>query len=241
MRSAYACGTPVRQDIVKAAAQGFKAVYHASDGPYTEGDAIVWGLIRGAPGLIQKVKSAKGNYWHMDNAYLRRNRYYRITKNANQVTELSVRTPERFEKIGGTEFRPWKRGKKIVLALSTEHLYKFHGMDIKQYTDDTVKEIRKFTDRKITVRPKNATYPIENDLQDAWCLVTHTSCSALDALRWGVPVITTGECCAKPVSGKMENIENLELPEREPLFWHLAWHQFTLDELKEGLWCSESS
>ena len=177
----------------------------------------------------------------MDNGYFRRNKYFRITKNANQVTGLSVRTPERFESIGkGVEFRPWRRGKRIILALSTEHLYKFHGMDIQKYTDDTVKEIRKYTDRKIYIRPKNATHPIEQDLQDAHCLVTHTSCSALDALQWGVPVITTGECCANPVSGKIENIENLDLPEREPLFWHLAWNQFTVKELEEGLWLESS-
>lgn len=177
----------------------------------------------------------------MDNGYFGRNKYFRITKNANQVTDLSVRTPERFERIKkNVQFRPWNRGRKIILALSTEHLYKFHGMDIKKYTDDTVSKIRQFSDRKIVVRPKEANYPIEEDLKDGWCLVTHTSCSALDALQWGVPVITTGECCAKPVSGKIENIENLELPEREPLFWHLAWNQFTVNELAEGLWLESS-
>jgi len=178
----------------------------------------------------------------MDNGYFGRNKYFRITKNANQVTELSVRTPDRFEKTKkNIQFRNWNRGRKVVIALSTEHLYKFHGMDIKQYTDDTIAKIKQYTDRKIYVRPKEATHPLEDDLKDAWCLVTHTSCAALDALQWGVPVITTGECCAKPVSGKIEDIENLVLPDREPLFWHLAWNQFTVNELQEGLWCSDSS
>lgn len=112
-------------------------------------------------------------------------------------------------------------------------------MDIQQYTDSTIAEIKKYSDRKIYVRPKTATHPIELDFQNAHCLVTHTSCAALDALQWGVPVITTGECSAKPLSGKIENIENLELPDREPLFWGLAWNQFTVDELAQGLWLTE--
>lgn len=174
----------------------------------------------------------------MDNGYWGRNKYFRITKNANQVTELTERTPERFERIRkGIQFRPWHGGSRVVLALSTEHLYKFFGMDIKKYTEDTVAQIRKYTDRKIIVRPKDANYPIENDLKEACCLVTHTSCAALNALEFGVPIITTGECCAKPLSGRFEDIESLKFPDREPLFWHLAWNQFTVDELREGLWC----
>mgnify|MGYP006908211117 CR=1 FL=1 len=242
MLNAYACGTPVRQHIVQAAAKSVNARFFPEAKPdYQGGDAIVWGLIRGAPALIKKVKEAGCNYYHMDNGYFGRNKYYRVTKNANQVTDVQERPPERFNAIAqkfGIKLRPWRNGKNIIFALSTEHLYAFHGLDINEYVKSTLEEIRKHTDRKIVVRPKDANYPIENDLQDAHALVTHTSCAALDALQWGVPVFVTGECCAKPLSGELKDIEIPIYPEREPLFRYLAWNMFTVPELEKGIWKS---
>jgi hypothetical protein len=238
---AYACGTPVRQHIIKAAADSVGAEFYPEAKPeYRGGDALVWGLIRGAPELIARVRAAGCNYYHMDNGYFGRNKYYRITKNANQVTDLGEGSQERYKAIAekfGIKLRPWQKGGHIVLALSTEHLYRFFGLDINEYTQSVLKELRQHTDRKIVVRPKDANRPIENDLKNAWALVTHTSASALDALQWGVPVFTTGECSARPCALQdLSKIESPIYPDREPLFRSLASRMFTVEELGKGMW-----
>ena len=129
-----------------------------------------------------------------------------------------------------------------MLALSTPWLYKFMGDDINEWLTSTISTLRKHTDREIRIRPKDTKYPIDIDLKDAFALVTHTSCAALDALQLGVPVFTTGECCAKPVALQdLTKIENPIHPEREPLFWHLAESQWNLDELKEGRWTDDEN
>ena len=74
MIHAYACGSPIRKPYVKAAAESVGAQFHPDADPrYLGGDAIVWGLIRGAPKLIGEVRANKNNYWHMDNGYFGRN------------------------------------------------------------------------------------------------------------------------------------------------------------------------
>lgn len=249
IKHAYACGSPVRQKVVEAAARSVGAEFHPEANPGDRGgNSIIWGLIRGSPELIQKHRAGNRVYWHMDNGYFGRNKYFRISPNANQVTDLHDAEPTRFERIKsnyGVEISEWKTsGDHILLALSTEWLYRFMGTELNVWLNQTVAELKKHTDRKIVVRPKDAKGPIENDLQNAFALVTHTSCAALDALRMGVPVFTTGECCAKPLALQdLSKIESPIRPEREPLFWHLSYRMFTPTELEQGMWkeCYEFS
>ena len=241
MIHAYACGTPIRKQYVQAAAESVGAPYHPEADPkYLGGDAIVWGLIRGSPRLIGEIRKAGCNYWHMDNGYFGRNHLFRITKNANQRTDLIERPADRWEKIRDMfkiEMKPWQKGRKIIVALSTEHLYKFMGTDLQTWKNETLSILRKHTDREIIVRAKNDPLPIENMLLDCHALVTHTSASALDALRAGVPIFTTGECCARQLALQdLTKIEEPIYPEREPLFRHLSYCMFTKDELRKGMW-----
>jgi len=238
---AYACGSPIRKPYVEAAGQSVKAPFHPEGNPgYRGGNAIIWGLIRGSPQLISQVRAAGNTYWHMDNGYFGRNTYFRITRNANQRTDLIERPADRWEAISkqfNMKFAPWQKGSKIIVALSTEHLYKFMGTDIQVWLNNALTTLKKNTDREIVVRPKNDPTPIENVLQNCHALVTHTSCAALDALRAGVPVFTTGECCAKPLALQdLSQIESPIYPEREPLFRHLSYCMFTKDELRKGMW-----
>ena len=239
---AYACGTPIRKQYVQAAGDSVGAKFIPDANPkYMGGDAIVWGLIRGSPKLISEIRAAGHDYWHMDNGYFGRNHLFRITKNANQRTDLIERPAlrwERIKKLFKLDFAPYRKdGGKIIIAQSTEHLYKFMGTDIRTWTDNTVKTLRKNTDREIIVRTKKDPIPIENVLPGTWALVTHTSAAALDALRSGVPVFTTGECCARQLALQdLTRIESPIYPEREPLFRHLAFCMFTKEELRSGMW-----
>ena len=73
-------------------------------------------------------------------------------------------------------------------------------------------------------------------IADAWCVVTHVSAAALDALRLGIPVVTTGECAATPLATPIAEIDNPRMPDgRESLFSTLAYGQFTQEEMRSGL------
>ena len=226
--------------VVKAMAAYLKWPLHEESNPeYKGGDSIVWGLIRGSPAVLEATKAAGCNYYQLDNGYFGRNAYYRFTKNAFQQTELKDRKPDRWEHIKkqhNLELKQWKKdGNKVLFCLSTEHLYKFLGMDIGLYRLKTLKKLKAATTREVVVREKDAVGPIEDALKDAWCVVTHTSAVALDALRFGVPVFTTGLNAADPCALKdVTYIDSPIYPEREPLFWSLSYSQWLPEELQLG-------
>lgn len=216
-------------------AKGAMAKFVPSANPdYEGGDSIIWGLIRGAPDLMKKTRAAGHNFWQMDNAYFHRNKYYRITKNALQMAPVD-KGPERWEKIRGKiKFQQWREGKHILFALSTPFMYQVHGVKIEKHVDEVIAELKKYTARKIVVRPKAANHPIEDDLKNCHALVTYSSMACLDALMAGVPSFTVGPCVMSHLTQPLSEIETPNRFEREPLFHSMAWGQFTIEEMQSG-------
>ncbi len=238
---AYGCGSPVRLSIVAALAQGANAKeFIPEPAPtYRGGNSIIWGLIRGADTLMSQTNSAGYSYYQIDNAYFGRERFFRITKNAVQKTKIDNREKDRLLwqfREAGLSFQPWQqvRNGPIILCTSTEHLYGFYKTTMKKWIEDTVSNLRQYTQRPIALREKQIG-GIEDVIRDAWCVVTHSSAAALDALRLGIPVITTADCAASPLSTRIEHIENPKINvSRSALFSSLSYGQFTVEEFKSG-------
>jgi hypothetical protein len=131
---------------------------------------------------------------------------------------------------------PWKakRNGPIVICPSSEFLYRFFGTTLEDWINAVIDELKKFTDRKIVIRYKEMIPrdDIDDEISDAWCVVTHMSAAALDALRLGIPVVTTGECAASPLASNFEEIERPRFFDgRNELFSLLACGQFTPEEM----------
>ncbi len=244
IKNAYACGSPIRKPVVQAAAKSVGAEFHPEANPGDRGgNSIIWGKIRGAPELIAKVRGRGGVVYEMDNGYRGRNKYYRITKNADQHVGLEDRPSDRWEalvKKFGYEIKPWTKGSHILIALSTEWHFKFHKTSLQKWLDYVVLNIRKHSDREIRIRPKDAKGPIENDLEGCHALITYMSMAALDAFQMGVPVFCDEKCAVRPLSRGTDELDMIENPlypdNREQLMHTLAYHQFTVDELEKGVW-----
>lgn len=238
---AYGCGSPIRLPVVSALAQGCGAQLFVPEAEpvYKGGDSLVWGLIRGAPQIMQKTREAGRDFFQIDNAYFGRDRYFRVTRNGLQLTQVSEADPARYEAIFrevGYSFAPWKENRTgpIVLCPSSELLFNFYGTTVEQWLRNTAATLRRFTDRPIVLREKQLG-GIEEAVGNAWCVVTHVSAAALDALRVGVPVITTADCAATPLATPIEQVATpLIGMDRAPLFATLAWGQFTPQEMQSG-------
>ena len=91
------------------------------------------------------------------------------------------------------------------------------------------------TDRPIQLRSKETLTSIDQEIIDAWCVVTHVSAAALDALRLGIPVVTTQQCGATPLATPIDEIDNPRMADgRESLFSTLAYGQFSPEEMRAG-------
>lgn len=183
--------------------------------------------------------------------------YWRVAVDAHQPTKkLSYRDypSDRADHLG-LKYAPWRKGgSHIVLAGSSAKYHDFYGLsDPNRYYEKVIAEIRKHTRREVVYRPKpswrdatplsNSRYSdssrsIEEELIDAWALVTHGSNACFEAITAGVPCIILGDAVAKPLSStELKDIESPRLAsddERQKWLNSLAYQQWTLREMSTG-------
>lgn len=144
----------------------------------------------------------------------------------------------------------------VLIAGQHFHSLQWQGMPaLAQWATDTINKIRQFTDRPIIIRPhprcpfslsmKNIqikpAIKIPNSYDDFdidynfHCVINYNAGPAVRAAIEGTPIICHTTSLAHPVSDILENIEKIQLPEREQWFLELCHTEWTVDELKTGL------
>jgi hypothetical protein len=84
-------------------------------------------------------------------------------------------------------------------------------------------------------QPGETALPLEEALQGAHALVTHSSNVAIEAACLGTPVFVDPASAAAPVGlTDLGQIESPVYPDREPWLSHLAYNQFTFEEIGDG-------
>lgn len=209
------------------------------------GPAMFYGVVGIEP--LWRAASARGEFYYADNSYLDsgRGKFFRVEKNELQASGKVAPDYGRLKALG-VEIKPWTRaGRHIVVVMQSPHFMR----EVAQYPGgsegwqaDTLWALRKHTDRLIVVRHWNRdkaerARSLQQDLQDAWALVTHASAAANEAVVSGVPVFVTGPCAALPMGlSQLEQIENPRRPDgREEWAAGLAARQWTLDEMRSGM------
>lgn len=137
-------------------------------------------------------------------------------------------------RVAGVAESPWQKpGKHIVVASQSLAYEHFHGL--RDWTNETVRRLKRLTDRPVVVRPKNSTRPLAMDLRGAHALVTHGSNAAVEAVILGTPVFVD-RISAAALVGKTDlaEIENPIRPDRHPWLCALANSQFSIDEMLDG-------
>ena len=73
------------------------------------------------------------------------------------------------------------------------------------------------------------------DWNDLHAVVTNNSSITIKALASGVPVFADSNNCAFPIAGKsLARIEQPVYEDPRPLFYSLAYGQFTSNEMSDG-------
>lgn len=188
------------------------------------------------------------DYYYIDTGYFgngRKKLFHRITKNAMQnIGPIIKRPADRFDATGisVTKFR---LGSKILLCPPSDKVMKFYDLNLNDWVQSTIDEIKKHTDREIIIRLKKGraerqtTDTMEMALsKDILCLVTFNSIAATEALLLGKPAFTLGPNAAQNLClSDLSKIETPYVPTLDEVFeWacHLAYSQFTEDEMRNG-------
>lgn len=193
------------------------------------------------PGSIFLRYSLDGVYYNTDNY---------ANKNSTDVKWNQIRS-----RLNLT-LSPWRaNGQHILVCGQRDGGWSMKGVDMSAWTTQTVKQIRRYTDRPIVVRPhprnpinvglfkqfanvsvsKNTT--LEQDLCNAWASVFFNSSSCVASVLAGVPVFASDpDCVAWTVANAdITQIEKPLTPPREQWLWDLSAAHWTDDESRAGL------
>ncbi len=198
-----------------------------------------YGILRGTYEIIKKVN----NYYYMDHGYFNQSKrifnnnkteivnldgYFRIVFN-NFIHNGEGDFPnDRFDKLNLKISDRNKSGSYIVMSEPSESMKKLYN--VLNWSEDTKKIIKKFSDRKIILHNKYSKKPLNELLKNAWAFVSLQSTAGFNAMLDGVPAYFT-ENTLKNIN----NIEDIENPTiNYKIFNNLAYGQWTLKEMASG-------
>lgn len=180
-------------------------------------------------------------------------RWHRIVKNNVQhLGPVEDRPGDRWENLK-KEFptlawKGWKKqNKSILIVTPSEKPCKFYGINVKEWVNDTIDILKKYTDRPIIVREKaplridrslyNTIYE-QFDKDNVFALVTYNSIAATEAIAYGIPAFTLAPNAASPMClTDLSKIETPYYPETDKVYkWccYLSYGQFNNEELRDG-------
>jgi hypothetical protein len=148
--------------------------------------------------------------------------------------------------------QPWRTdGKYILVCGQKANDVAIGNLNPIHWAKSTIDKIQSLTSRPVMFRPHpedptqkrpigvpHAEHKTFNEaLQEAYCVVAYNSNSLVEATVAGVPTFTLGE--GSMVQGvtntNLALIDNPNLPDREQWAYDLAWRQYTIGEIRDGL------
>lgn len=202
---------------------------------------------------------------------------YKDKKNINQYLRFSLNDvfpttgtyftehvdPCRWLKIKddlGISLKPRQhKGKHVLICLQRNGGWSMGDLDVMTWCADTIRNLKKYTDRPIVVRAhpgdkqvKNylkLSFPgvkisknidIEEDFSKAWATVTYNSSPGVASAIEGIPVFVTDPVPQKSQAYDVANtdltqIENPVLPDRQSWIEKIAMCHFNFDDLRRGV------
>ena len=232
---------------------GFRNGFDVQDYNFDYGDTPI--LIRGMTNnnLINRCWKNNHLFYYMDSGYFgnhispaNKNGYkywHRIVPNDLQHNNIIERPDDRLIKTGTKIHRQRKGGEHILLVTPSEKPCKFYGIDRNQWVDQTIEQIKKYTNRPIKIRDKDSRQhrhrnPIYSDLQKCHAVVTYQSIAAVESVAYGIPAFTLAPTAADPVCDKdLSLLDNPTIQYYDKVYaWasHLAYGQVHMKEIKKG-------
>lgn len=198
---------------------------------------VSYGILRGTGEII---KNRKKNFIYLDHGYFQASSrkftkdkitilsdlkgYFRIIKDDLYFnSEYANYDPKRFNLLN-IELKQKKEGDLIILSEPTKNTLDF--LEIDNWTENTVREIRQYSDREIVVHNKFSGIPLKNLLEKAFAFVSLQSTAGFHAITEGVPTYFTHDSLKK--YGDIKNIENKQI--NHNILYAAANSQWKLNE-----------
>lgn len=214
--------------------------------------------------MHKNCSSKLGRHLVIERGFIHRDRYFMVgweglNGRANYLNDQSP--ADRWEELG-VSLSPWREtGRHIVLCGQVPWDASVQHTDHAQWCRETVERLGTLTDRVIRFRPHplqpdaidvsnlpvqvSLEVSLQEDLQDAWAVVTFNSNAGVEATLAGVPafVADEGGMGYSLLNKDLRLIESPCMPDRRQWLCDLAYTQWTLGEIASGqamrhLWTS---
>lgn len=230
--------------------------------------AVIWsvlwdGRMRSNQQIYHKFAKNKKPIMILEIGALDRGRLWKVSIggiNGKGYFGPTLNNTTRREKLG-IYLTPWRSGSDIILCGQHPLSQQWENMPpMNLWMNETIKAIRKYTDRKIIVRPhprakhvptekfQNVeiispqhlsntydSFDFDKALNNAWAVINWSSNPAVVATLRGIPVFVGPESMAKAVGNlDLADIENPVMPCREQWANDLAYTEWSVDEIRNG-------
>jgi len=206
-------------------------------------------LKKGRPILIIEVGNLKrGVTWRISDQHINNFGIFGNSEN------LDLDRPKKL----GILLNPMASRRRDEILIATQHSrsLQWEGQpSMEQWIKNTIAQIKKYTNRRIVVRPHprsqirekfvDAVIELPRKILSSYddfdinynyhCVINHNSGPCVQAAINGTPIICDSSSLAFPVSEKWENLENPQLPDRTEWFLKLVHTEWTVEEIAQGI------
>ena len=205
------------------------------------------GLATDSQRAIKRCQENNIDFYAIDTGYMQpstKKEYHRITKNALQnLQPIQERSLDRLQKLNW-KYRKPRLGEKILICPPSEKVMKFYDLDLNEWLDNVIEQIKTKTNKPIEIRKKPTreervtTNTIWQALENTHCLVTFNSIAATESILYSVPAIALAPNAASTICDvDLDSINNPTIPTKEQITEfaaHLSYCQFTSKEMRNG-------
>lgn len=190
-------------------------------------------------------------FYNLDSGYFgnkKRKIIFRLSVNNFQnVNPIIDRPSDRWEQLN-VVYDSFKQGSLIVVVPPDRKIV--NALELcseDKWIDETVVKIKSFTDREIKIRKRpepRSDRIVSNTFKDfikddTFCVVGYSSNALVEAAMHNIPVIALGHSATKSLYNyQLQDIEKIKpayLSDKQAWVNHLAYSQFTKEELLSGL------
>ena len=203
------------------------------------------------PLKLEICKNYNLKFYNLDTGYfgnIKRKIIFRVSVNNFQnVDPIIDRPADRWEQLGLEQYS-FKQGSAIVIVPPDRKIASTLGLGSEdQWINETVLKIKNFTDREIKIRKRpepRVDRIVSNTFKDfikddTFCVIGYSSNALVEAAMHDIPVIALGHSATKSLYNyQLQDIEKIKpayLDDKQAWLNHLAYSQFTREELLSGL------
>lgn len=218
-----------------------------------DGIPVIWGNKNESKQLIHQCWDEGIDFFHLDLPLIenwgRKSaadtiRTFRLSINALHKNQMFPRPGDRLQYLTHSLMMPmrdwtYRPNGVILVCPPSEPMAEFFDINIDDWLDKTVQDIKAHTDIPYQVRFKPThraqRTTLAQDLDQTIAMVTFNSNAGVESLFYGVPVISHGISATAPISIEYDEITQKPSYDRAAWGSWIAYSQWNMDELANGL------